>query len=232
LLSCLGCQYAGWPVQVDDYFAMGSGPMRLARGREAVLEEFNLQESPDHLCGLLESESLPTEAAIGEIARQCKIPADRIKLGIAPSTSIAGSIQIVARSAETAMHKLHELSFPVDSVLSATGFAPLPPPAKKGDTIGGIGRTNDAMLYGADVTLWVDCEDNAIEPVLERIPSASSSDYGKPFKEIFAAYDFDFYQVDTALFSPAIVRLHNLRSGHTFVSGGIETSVLRESFGK
>ena len=38
--------------------------------------------------------------------------------GTAPSTSIAGSIQVVARSIETAMHKLHELKFDVRDVRS------------------------------------------------------------------------------------------------------------------
>ncbi|MEO1616140.1 MAG: methenyltetrahydromethanopterin cyclohydrolase [Planctomycetota bacterium] len=233
VLGCLGCQYAGWPVQADDYFAMGSGPMRLARGREAVLEEQQLSETqPDVICGLLESDKLPTASAIEVLSKECGVPTERIILGVAPSTSLAGSIQIVARSAETAMHKLHELEFPIESVFSATGFAPLPPLAKTGDVIGGIGRTNDAMLYGAEVTLWVDCEDESITSILPQIPSSASSDHGKPFREIFAAYDHDFYKVDTALFSPAVVSLHNARTGHSFSAGQVETSVLRDSFGR
>ncbi|MEM6470413.1 MAG: methenyltetrahydromethanopterin cyclohydrolase [Planctomycetota bacterium] len=232
LLSCLGCQYAGWPVQTDDYFAMGSGPMRLVRGLESVLEEYSLDEkTPQKVCGLLESDKLPSESAIQSIASDCGVAAESIVLGIAPSTSIAGCIQIVARSAETAMHKLHELEFPVNTVISASGFAPLPPPAKDGDIVGGIGRTNDAMLYGADVTLWVDCDDDSIESILQQVPSSSSTDHGRPFKEIFAGYDFDFYKVDTALFSPAVIRFHNLRSGKTFSAGRFETSILRDSFG-
>src|SRR6056297_385268 len=42
LVACLGAQYAGWPVQSDDFFAMGSGPMRLMRGREEMLVELRL----------------------------------------------------------------------------------------------------------------------------------------------------------------------------------------------
>src|SRR5689334_22842135 len=33
--ACLASQYAGWQVSVGSYFAMGSGPMRAAWGKEA-----------------------------------------------------------------------------------------------------------------------------------------------------------------------------------------------------
>ena len=231
LLSCLGCQYAGWPVQTDDFFAMGSGPMRLLRGREPVLEQYNLEDTrANSVCGVLEADRLPSESAVLEIAKQCQVEPERLVLGIAPSTSVSGSIQIVARSVETSMHKLHDLSFDLNSVLSGTGFAPLPPPAGRGQTIAGIGRTNDAMLYGATVTLWVDCDDEQIEAVLSRVPSNSSSDYGRPFEKIFADYDHDFYKVDPSLFSPARVTFHNLRSGRSFSAGEINSEVLCESF--
>ena len=232
LIACLGCQYAGWPVQSDDYFAMGSGPMRLLRGKEPVLVNRVLTEKKGtHVCGVLESDQLPTPSAIESIARDCDVKAETLSLGVASSTSIAGSIQIVARSIETAMHKLDELEFDVETVVSGTGVAPLPPPAKQGDTIAGIGRTNDAMLYGAQVTLWVDCEDEKIESIIEKVPSCSSRDHGRPFAKIFADYNHDFYQVDPSLFSPAVVSIHNLRSGRTFTRGRLVTEVLRESFG-
>jgi methenyltetrahydromethanopterin cyclohydrolase len=232
LLGCLGCQYAGWPVQAGDYFAMGSGPMRLLRGKEAVLVKQELVDGqPDLACGVLESDKLPTPATIESIAKDCGVAAESVTLGVAPSTSIAGSIQIVARSVETAMHKLDDLEFDVRSVISATGSAPLPPPAERGDVIAGIGRTNDAMLYGAQVALWVDCLDDAIESILDKVPSSASPDHGRPFAKIFADYNHDFYEVDPSLFSPAVVAIHNLRSGRTFSTGQIVTEVLRESFG-
>ena len=232
LRSCLGCQYAGWPVQAEDFFAMGSGPMRLLRGREPMLLELELKErQPDACFGVLESDKLPTEAAVKLIADECSVDPTALTLAIAPSTSIAGSVQIVARSVETTLHKLHELKFDVRRVVSATGSAPLPPPAKPGQTVEGIGRTNDAMLYGASVTLWVDCDDEDAATVIERTPSCGSKDHGRPFAHVFADYKYDFYQVDPALFSPARVTLHNLRSGKTFAAGEIRRDILIESFG-
>ncbi len=231
-IGCLGCQYAGWPVQSDDYFAMGSGPMRLLRGKEKMLIEQDLSDKgSDSVCGILESDKLPTVSAIETIAGDCGVAPKSVTVGVAPSTSIAGSIQIVARSVETAMHKLDDLEFDVRSVISATGSAPLPPPAGHGNTIAGIGRTNDAMLYGATVSLWVDCPDESIESILDKIPSSASSDHGRPFAKIFAQYNHDFYAVDPSLFSPAVVSIQNIRSGRTITTGRGVTEILRESFG-
>ncbi len=230
LRACLGAQYAGWPIESDDFFAMGSGPMRLARGREDLLVDLGLSEQPQRVVGVLESDRIPSSAAIELIAGQCGVSPASVYLAIAPTTSIAGSVQVVARSVETALHKLHELKFEVRTIIAGSGIAPLPPPARPGDTIAGIGRTNDAMLYGATVTLWVDHEDDAIESVAAQIPSGTSADHGQPFAKIFERYDYDFYKVDPLLFSPAVVTIHNLRSGRTWSSGAIESDVLRQSF--
>ena len=230
LIPCLGCQYAGWPVQTEDFFAMGSGPIRMTRGREELLLSLDLTQDAPSVVGVLESDKLPTEAAIQLITEQTGLSPSNVSLAIAPSTSIAGSVQVVARSIETAMHKLHELKFNVTQVVSATGHAPLPPPAKPGDTTTGIGRTNDAILYGATVTLWIDAEDDAIEAVAAKIPSNSSSDHGRPFADVFRDYDCDFYKVDPMLFSPAVVVIHNLRSGKTWRTGVLKPDVLFQSF--
>jgi methenyltetrahydromethanopterin cyclohydrolase len=228
--ACLGAQYAGWPVQTDDFFAMGSGPMRMARGREEMLEALGLSELAEQVVGVLESDRLPSESSIQLIADQCGVESGEVHLAIAPSSSIAGSLQVVARSVETALHKLHELEFDVRTIVSATGHAPLPPPAKPGDMVGGIGRTNDAILYGATVTLWVDHDDDVIENVADKVPSSSSDDHGQPFSKVFKQYDYDFYRVDPLLFSPAVVTIHNLRNGRTWSHGSIETDLLRQSF--
>ncbi|TWU20124.1 Methenyltetrahydromethanopterin cyclohydrolase [Novipirellula galeiformis] len=230
LRACLAAQYAGWPVQTDEYFAMGSGPMRAARGREQALIELQLTETAETVVGVLESDQLPGADVIGLIADQCGVATNRVQLAIAPSTSIAGSVQVVARAIETAMHQLHELEFEVRSIVSATGHAPLPPVAKPGDTVAGIGRTNDAVLYGSTVTLWVDCEDEQVAAVAANVPSNTSADYGQPFATTFKQYDYDFYKVDPMLFSPAVVTIHNLRSGRTWNHGQIATDVLRRSF--
>lgn len=228
LWACIGSQYAGWPLQADDYFAMGSGPMRAVRGQEKVLEHYQLIGPSSTVIGGLEADKLPGEAVIEMIASVCQVAPSSVVLLVAPVTSLSGTVQVVARSVETALHKLHELNFDLRQIHSAAGNAPLPPPAT--DTLTGIGRTNDAILYGAEVTLWVAGDDDQLAQIGPQVPSHSSTAFGKPFVEIFRDHDHDFYKIDPMLFSPAIVRFVNLNSGRTFQFGQRRDDILRESF--
>ena len=230
LTACLGSQYAGWPVNVDKYFGMGSGPMRAARGRESILQEMEILEQPEAVIGVLEASQLPDEQVCVTIAEECGVKADQLTLLVAPTSSIAGAIQVVARSLETALHKMHEIKFDMTSVLSGLGVAPLPP-ISSNDLVG-IGRTNDAVLYGGQVTLWVNGDDKMLSELGPLIPSSSSSDYGRPFAEIFEQYNHDFYKIDPLLFSPAVVTLLNLRTGNSFRFGKTRPEILGSSFGE
>ena len=151
-----------------------------------------------------------------------------VTLLVADTTSLAGTVQIVARSVETALHKLHELGFELGRIRSGFGAAPLPPPAP--DKVQAIGRSNDAILYGGQVTLWVDGDDASLERLGPQVPSGSAADHGRPFAEIFAAYDHDFYRIDRGLFSPAQIRFVNLESGRTHDFGQLRRDVLSASF--
>jgi methenyltetrahydromethanopterin cyclohydrolase len=148
---------------------------------------------------------------------------------VAPTASLAGGLQIVARSVETALHKLHTLDFDLSRVVSAYGVAPMPPIAK--DDLGAIGRTNDAILYGAKVILWVEGDDDSLLEVGPRVPSSASHDHGEPFATIFARYNHDFYAVDPHLFSPAEVVFHNVETGRVHGFGATDEAVLARSFG-
>ena len=105
----------------------------------------------------------------------------------------------------------------------------MPPVAA--DFLGAIGRTNDAILYGAQVVLWVRADDEQLAEIGPRVPSSTSPDHGAPFAEIFERYQRDFYRIDPLLFSPARIVLQNLRTGRSHVFGRIEREVLRRSFG-
>ncbi len=147
---------------------------------------------------------------------------------VARTASLAGTVQVVARTVETCLHKLHEVGFDLSCVQSGYGVAPLPPVAAK-DLLG-IGRTNDAVLYGGEVTLWVRAEDAQLRELGPGIPSCSSPDYGQPFYRIFERYDHDFYRIDPLLFSPAVVTLVNLSSGRTHRFGRLCPEVIQQSF--
>jgi methenyltetrahydromethanopterin cyclohydrolase len=226
--ACLFGQYAGWPVQGQDFFAMGSGPMRLRRGKEPLLKALSGEDSTPVAVGVLECDALPGNDLLIEMAAECAVQPSDLHLAIAPTRSIAGCIQVVARSVETSLHKLHELGFPLSAIKQAFGAAPLPPPTP--DFALGIGRTNDAILYGGHVTLWVDAEDAVIENVGSKLPSSSSRDFGEPFAEIFKRYQYDFYRVDPGLFSPAEVAIHNGRTGRSWHFGELREDLVAKSF--
>jgi len=227
IAACMASQYAGWQITGEKYFAMGSGPMRAAAAHEPLFEEIGFQERPDVCVGVLEAAKLPPDEVCRDVAAKCGIPPNRLTLLVAPTHSIAGTLQVVARSVETALHKLHELGFDLSRVERGEGTAPLPPLVD--DDLAAIGLTNDAILYGGEVKLEVRGDDSSIETIGPKIPSSASADYGRPFAEVLAEYNNDFYQVDPMLFSAAKVTLHNLDTGNTFSFGELNLEVLSAS---
>jgi methenyltetrahydromethanopterin cyclohydrolase len=227
--ACMASQYAGWQIAGEKFFAMGSGPMRAARGKEKLFESIGHRERPSSVIGVLESGKLPARDVCHHIAEECHVEAEQLTLLTAPTASLAGTIQVVARTVETALHKMHELGMDLNDVISGFGVAPLPPIAR--NDLQGIGRTNDAVLYGGEVTLWVAGDEQRLVEFGPRIPSSASPDHGQPFAEIYKRYDQDFYKIDPLLFSPAVVTLVALRSGRSFRFGEVRPDILRRSFG-
>ncbi len=94
-----------------------------------------------------------------------------------------------------------------------------------------MGRTNDAILFGGSVTLFVDASDDQARQLAATLPASASRDYGKPFAQIFKDFEFDFYRIDPMLFAPAEVLVCNLASGASVRGGSRDGARLAESFG-
>jgi methenyltetrahydromethanopterin cyclohydrolase len=233
VLACLGSQLAGWQLTVgsgkDTYYALGSGPGRALARKEALYDELGYRDAADGACLVLEVEKRPPPALIEKVSKDCGLPPRQITLILTPTKSLAGTVQIVARVLEVALHKLHELRFPLDRVVDGMGTAPLPPPA--GSFVAAMGRTNDAIIYGGSVQLFVAGPDGDAETLAKDLPSAGSRDYGRPFAEIFNSYKGDFYAMDRLLFSPARVTVTALDSGRTFHGGALDEALIDKSFG-
>ena len=228
LVDCIGCQYAGWLLKVGDYSAMASGPIRLLRGSEAVLEEYGLSQSDRRALIVIESNRLPTEQTVRHIAHHGNVAVEDLVICVARTSSPSGAMQVVARSVETAMHKLHEIGFDLAKVRSARGTAPLPPATDSDSTA--MGWTNDAILYGASVELTVDASDDDVKAMIEQTPSSSCDQFGKPFLEIFNEAGRNFYEIDPLLFAPAHIAVVNESTGNSFSAGQIRTDILKTSF--
>ncbi|MSR30421.1 MAG: methenyltetrahydromethanopterin cyclohydrolase [Gemmataceae bacterium] len=226
--ACLASQYAGWKIQGTKFFAMGSGPMRACYAKEEIFNTVGGKETPGFAVGVLETGTLPGAEVIAQLGEKLQLAPEKITLCLAATSSVAGAVQIAARSVETALHKLHELGFPVHTIQEGTGWAPLPPPTP--DFIQAIGRTNDAILFGGLVHLWVNCEDDLIGQIGSKAPSNQSGDYGAPFGEVFSRAGGDFYKIDPLLFSPARVVFNNLKTGKVFAFGELNPQLLRKSW--
>ena len=162
------------------------------------------------------------------MAQRCGVEAFAVTFLIAPTASVCGSVQISARVVETALHKLHELGVDPARVRHGWGCCPIAPVAK--DDPKAIGRTNDAVLYGGTVHLWIEASDEETANLAERLPSSASEAFGTPFGELLEAADWNFYDIDPMLFSPAAVTLTSTESGRAHHGGGLAPEVLERSF--
>jgi methenyltetrahydromethanopterin cyclohydrolase len=224
-VACMASQYAGWAIRVGDYFAMASGPLRAhVRAETELYAKLRYAETASRGVLVLEGRTLPDDPVAEFIAGRAGLDPARITLAIAPTASLAGGVQVVARILETGLHKMDSLGFDVRRVMSGIGTAPLPPPAR--NDLEAIGRTNDCVLYGGQAHFTIRAGDEELEELAARLPASASSDYGTPFHEIFARYGGDFYKIDKLLFSPGEVWLTSVTTGRTFHGGRVDPQVL------
>ncbi|MGV1014091.1 MAG: methenyltetrahydromethanopterin cyclohydrolase [Methyloceanibacter sp.] len=232
VLACLGSQYAGWSLSAEEngkkYSVLGSGPARAMGSSEKLFDELGYRDEASSAVLVLEADRPPPKSLVEHVAKACKLPPDRLTFIYAPTSSLAGTVQIAARCLEVALHKAHELHFPLDHIVDGIATAPLPPPAP--GFIAAMGRTNDAIIYGGRAQLYVSGDAKAAKALAEDLPSLKSKDYGKPFADIFEAVKGDFYAIDRMLFSPAKVTVTALKTGESFEAGHIDTAVLSRSF--
>jgi methenyltetrahydromethanopterin cyclohydrolase len=227
-IACMASQYAGWAISVEKFFAMGSGPLRAhARVERELFEKLGYEEEAAHGVLVLEGRKLPDETVAAWVAEKARLQPSQLTFVVAPTASLAGGVQIAARILETGLHKMETLGFDVRRVVSGTGTAPIPPVAK--NDLRAIGRTNDCILYGGQARYTVRAGDAELAELAAKLPASASSDYGRPFYEIFQRYEGDFYKIDPLLFSPGEVWLTSTETGRTFHAGHLNPEVLAAS---
>jgi methenyltetrahydromethanopterin cyclohydrolase len=232
VIACLGSQYAGWNLAHNEegvsFYALGSGPARALARTEPLFEHLGYADHSDSGILVLESETAPPPAVVEKVAAACRLTPPQLTFIYAPTQSLAGGTQVVARSLEVALHKTHELGFPLDRIVDGLAAAPLCPPHP--DFVIAMGRTNDAIIYGGQVHLFVTGDADEARSLAERLPSSTSHHHGRPFAELFKSVNFDFYAMDKALFSPAKVIVTAIDHGVSFHSGKLHPGLVRASF--
>lgn len=232
VIACLASQYAGWSLShgegKEKFQALGSGPARALGSNEPLFDELEYRDKSDTAIMVIEVDQTPPVELTDKIAERCKIKPANLTIILTPTSSLAGGVQVVARSLETSLHKSHELHFPLEKIIDGFASAPVCPPHK--DFVRAMGRTNDAILFGGEVHLFVDAENDEAEQLANNLPSSASKDYGKPFADIFKDTGYDFYKIDPMLFSPASVTVTSLKSGKSFHAGKLDEALLDQSF--
>jgi methenyltetrahydromethanopterin cyclohydrolase len=227
-VSCMASQYAGWAIHVEQYVAMGSGPLRAhARVERELFGKLGYEERARRGVLVLETRTPPTDEVAAWVGQKAGLEPAQLTFVVAPTASVAGGVQIAARILETGLHKMDTLGFDLKKVVGGIGTAPVPPVAK--NDLRAIGRTNDCILYGGQAHYTVRADDAELAALVPQIPASASRDYGTPFAEIFKRYDGDFYKIDPLLFSPAEVWITSAWSGKTHHAGRLNPDVLRAS---
>lgn len=227
--ACMLSQCAGWFYESDDFSAMISGPARAKARVEDLFKNISINDNSNKAIFCIESEKFPSSEDIDKLADECDVDTENVRIILAPTGSLVGSVQISSRVVESAVHKLRELGFDLDEVVSGMGMAPLAPVVD--DKLEAMGRTNDCTIYGGDVLLFVRSDDDVLEDIVKDVPSNSSDDYGVPFREIMEKYDGDFLEIDKGLFAPGRIAVNNLNSGNIFRAGTLNLEVLEKSLG-
>jgi methenyltetrahydromethanopterin cyclohydrolase len=232
VLACLASQYAGWSLAASKeetggkkFFSLGSGPARALAAKEPLYAELGYRDRADRGVLVMEVDRVPPEVVVKKVLRDCGLAPEGLTLVLTPTSSAAGTTQVVARVLEVALHKSHEIGFDLAHIVDGVATAPLPSPSPDG--VEAMGRTNDAILYGGRVHLSVRGSDEAAHALAVKLPSRNSKDYGRSFAEIFKAVEYDFYKIDGALFAPAEVWVSNLDTGSSFHAGGMNMDLLR-----
>ncbi|RLF58495.1 MAG: methenyltetrahydromethanopterin cyclohydrolase [Thermoplasmata archaeon] len=209
-IFCFMCQKADWNIGIG----MASGPGKLLKDKK---------EKAEKAVVTIETNEYPSEETVEEISRCCNVEKKDLYILLARTSSIVGRIQIAARSVETALYKLEHIGEDIKVINYAWGVCPVAP--LLGDDLTMLGITNDLMIYTSRVFL---SSSKSLD--VERIPSSSSTYYGKSFLEILKEVDFDFYKVPQDIFAPAEVWINDEEKRKMVVAGKVDMEKLRSLF--
>lgn len=245
VISCMASQLAGWSVKLKKevekdgvkkkkvvFQSLGSGPARAKAKGEKLFEEIDYTDESDCAILVFETGVMPNEEVMAIVTEKCKVAPEKTYAVCAPTACLTGSIQVAARIVETGIHKLHEIHFPLDTLVDGFGTTTIAPIAK--DDFAAMGTTNDSIIFGGQtfytVKIAKDQEKKVFE-LLKTAPACKSSSYGKPFNVIFKEANYEFYKIDPGLFAPATYTVNNIKTGNSITVGEVDNQMLLKSYG-
>src|SRR5205085_4736903 len=97
-----------------------------------LFEELGYRDRADTGVLVMEVDRPPPQVIVDKLLRDCQLGAEGLTLILTPTTSLAGTTQVVARVLEVALHKAHQLGFALARIVGGAGAAPLPAPSPDG----------------------------------------------------------------------------------------------------
>ena len=161
------------------------------------------------------------------------IAASRLKTSpfiFAPTQSLAGGVQVVARVLEVALHKTHELKFPLSRIVDGMASAPLSPPHP--DFVQAMGRTNDAIIYGGQAHLFVTGPAADAKALAEQLPSTHVARLRTSLRRSVQGLQGRFLRDRSDAVQPGARHRDGGRNGRDVLTRGkVDQALLDASFG-
>ncbi|HBY57208.1 MAG TPA: methenyltetrahydromethanopterin cyclohydrolase [Candidatus Atribacteria bacterium] len=232
VIACLSCQLSGWALPEFKNEAgivpLISGPVRALLKEDNFAKPFPYQDKSDEVVVVLQDNVLPGEELTTYIAQKCKVEPEGIFILVAPTGSLVGLVNVIARTLETSIWRLHELGFEVNNIISAWGKAPLPPISK--DEYTAMVRANTYIYYGGTAGFIVNCKDEDIEKIIEDITLSpkTTKQYGIPFSKLLEEAGGNIFNMTEFCHNVTKVNFYNSYTGKSFVYGKNDQKMLLE----
>lgn len=230
-IALLGSQISGWPLNEfknsDGVVPLISGPVRAVVEPDMFGKAVSYRdEEADELVVGLQDNRLPSEGIIQSIVDKTKRPAEKLFILVAATSSLVGSINVVSRTLETAIWRVHDLGLDVSEIIAAWGKAPVPPISD--DEFTAMVRTNTYTYYGGTASFILRSGDDKIKEMLKQFPLApyTCDYYGIPFRKLLEEAGGDIFALEGFVHNVTKVIINNVSSGSIYAAGAVDKKML------
>jgi methenyltetrahydromethanopterin cyclohydrolase len=226
-------------MKKTEYSALSLGPAKaLAQEPKEVFDKVDYKDKSDVGVLVLQADNFPDEKVSEYIASKCKISPENLYLVMAPTASVAGSVQVSAHVLEDSLWRLTDyLDYEYSKVKYITGSSPISPVYPEIWRRPGI--TPDDMIRNAGrIHFYVySSEGDDLQKIADEMIIEKTQAFGKPFFEILNSGIFSKGLDKKTLgregwtYVIAEAMVTDLRTGKVFKAGKIHADLIRKFMG-